>query len=109
MKTPADRVRTQIEAAKDYLVAGGLRDVHDHPVLQSATFDQNVHTLLATSDLGRRILRLDLGWLEEHDPTPVRSWLEAKQIAESLNVDPDIDEITILSGGTLNFRRRSTT
>jgi hypothetical protein len=79
LNTGIEHVRPQIDAAKQYLRDEGFISVEDTPVAQGEEFD-GLHTIHAVYGSQVRTMRLKYTWLEEHQPSEVRTWLAARQI-----------------------------
>ena|SRR5712664_154835 len=95
--TDEDRsVQPQLDAIKGHLEQRGFREVHDHP---PAPATPELHTILATCDRARCILRLDHDWLARHNARSAVAWLDSKAVADTMLRDPDADEVIVHAGG----------
>ncbi len=103
LNTPDRDLRPQIEAAKAYLREHRFTEVDDPPEIQTQAFERDLHTIRAAFGGRPRLLRLAYGWLQEHAPRDVRSFLDERTVGPMLAAD-DTQEATISQSGLLNYK-----
>ena len=101
MTTPDEQVRPQIEAAKDYLRAEGFERVGDPPELQTrALFERHEHVIEMWLGTQRRLLYLNLTWLDDRPADQVSNDLNDLDVAQRLRDAPAIRLLPGEQGGT---------